>query len=115
MPEKTIFQKIADREIPGEIVYEDDHCLCFRDISPQAPVHLLLVPKKLVVRIGEADSADQDLLGHLLTRVRVIAEQEGFAAEGFRVVINNGAHGGEAVPHLHLHLLAGRQMSWPPG
>jgi histidine triad (HIT) family protein len=115
MSDKTIFQKIADREIPGEIVYEDDLCLCFRDISPKAPVHLLLVPKKLVVRIGEADPADKDLLGHLLTRVRVIAEQEGFSADGFRVVINNGSHGGEAVPHLHLHLLAGRQMGWPPG
>ena len=112
---KTIFQKIADREIPGDIVYEDDLCLCFRDISPQAPVHLLLVPQKLIVRIGEADPADQDLLGHLLTRVRIIAEQEGFAEDGFRVVINNGDQGGEAVPHLHLHILAGRQLEWPPG
>lgn len=115
MPEKTIFQKIADREIPGKIVYEDEECLCFHDISAQAPVHLLLVPKKLVVRIGEAEPADQDLLGHLMTRVRLIAEQEGFAEAGFRVVINNGPHGGEAVPHLHLHILAGRQLDWPPG
>ena len=115
MPEKTIFQKIADREIPGEIVYEDEQCLCFRDIRAQAPDHLLLVPKKLVVRIGEAEPADQDLLGHLMTRVRHIAEQEGFADAGFRVVINNGSHGGEAVPHLHLHILAGRQLGWPPG
>ncbi len=115
MAEKSIFQKIADREIPGEIIYEDDQCLCFRDINPQAPVHLLLVPRKPVVRLAEADPADQDLLGHLLTRVRLIAEQEGFAQDGFRIVINNGAHGGEAVPHLHLHLLAGRQMQWPPG
>ena len=115
MAEKTIFQKIADREIPGDIVYEDDLCLCFRDISPQAPVHLLLVPRKLIVRIGEAETADQDLLGHLLTRVRIIAEQEGLSTEGFRVVINNGTHGGEAVPHLHLHILAGRPLKWPPG
>ena len=115
MPEKTILQKIADREIPGEIVYEDEQCLCFRDIRAQAPVHLLLVPKKLVVRIGEAEPADQDLLGHLMTRVRLIAEQEGFADAGFQVVINNGSHGGEAVPHLHLHILAGRQLGWPPG
>ncbi len=115
MAEKTIFQKIADREIPGDIVYEDDLCLCFRDISPQAPVHLLLVPRKLIVRIGEAETADQDLLGHLLTRVRIIAEQEGLSTEGFRVVINNGIHGGEAVPHLHLHILAGRPLKWPPG
>ena len=90
MSEKTIFQKIADGEIPGDIVYEDDLCLCFRDIQPQAPTHLLLVPRKLIVRIAEADPADQDLLGHLLTRVRLIAEQEGFAQDGFRVVINNG-------------------------
>ena len=115
VPEKTIFQKIADREIPGDIVYEDDLCLCFRDIAPQAPVHLLLVPKNLIVRIGEADPADQDLLGHLLTRVRIIAEQEGLAEDGFRVVINNGRNGGEAVPHLHLHILAGRPLEWPPG
>ncbi len=115
MAEKTIFQKIADREIPGDIVYEDDLCLCFRDIAPQAPVHLLLVPRKLIVRIGEADPVDQDLLGHLLTRVRIIAEQEGLAEDGFRVVINNGKNGGEAVPHLHLHLLAGRPLEWPPG
>ena len=100
MAEKTIFQKIADREIPGDIIYEDDLCLCFRDIAPQAPVHLLLVPKKLIVRIGEADPSDQDLLGHLLTRVRVIAEQEGLSEDGFRVVINNGRDGGEAAPYL---------------
>jgi histidine triad (HIT) family protein len=115
MPEKTIFQKIADREIRGDIIYEDDLCLCFRDISPQAPVHLLLVPKQLIVRIGKIEPGDQALLGHLLTRIRPIAEQEGFAEDGFRVVINNGPHGGEAVPHLHLHILAGRQMEWPPG
>ncbi|HBM78157.1 MAG TPA: histidine triad nucleotide-binding protein [Verrucomicrobiales bacterium] len=113
--EKTIFQKIVDREIPADIIYEDDQCLCFRDIAPQAPVHLLLIPKNLIVRIGEADPADQDLLGHLLTRIRIIAEQEGLSEDGFRVVINNGRDGGEAVPHLHLHLLAGRQLGWPPG
>ncbi len=115
MAEKTIFQKIVDREIPADIIYEDDQCLCFRDIAPQAPVHLLLVPKKLITRIGETETSDQGLLGHLLNRIRFIAEQEGLSADGFRVVINNGKHGGEAVPHLHLHLLAGRQLSWPPG
>ena len=78
-------------------------------------LHLLLVPKKLIVRIGEADSGDQELLGHLLTRIRLIADQEGLSEDGFRVVINNGRDGGEAVPHLHLHILAGRQLSWPPG
>jgi histidine triad (HIT) family protein len=111
----TIFQKIIAREIPAEIVYEDDLCLCFRDIEPQAPIHLLLIPKKLIPRIAEAEADDAALLGHLLSCVRVIAEQEGFAEAGFRTVINNGPHGGEAVPHLHIHLLAGRQMQWPPG
>ena len=114
-PEKTIFQKIADREIPGDIIYEDEFSLCFRDIAPQAPVHLLLVPKKVIVRIGEAQPGDKELLGHLLSRIPLIAEQEGLSENGFRVVINNGKDGGEAVPHLHLHVLAGRQLRWPPG
>ena len=115
MADKTLFQKIADGEIPAEIVFEDDQCVCFRDINPQAPVHLLLVPKKPIPRIAEADAEDQELLGHLMARVREIAAQEGIAEDGFRVVINNGPHGGEEVPHLHIHLLAGRKMTWPPG
>ena len=104
--EATLFEKIIAREIPAEIVYEDDLCLCFRDISPQAPVHLLLIPKK---------PDDRDLLGHLMITVGEIARQEGYSEDGFRVIINNGSNGGEAVPHLHLHLLAGRQLKWPPG
>lgn len=111
----TLFEKIIAREIPADIVYEDDLCLCFRDISPQAPVHLLLIPKKPVVRIAATSTDDQELLGHLLLKVGEIARQEGYAEDGFRVIINNGPHGGEAVPHLHLHLLAGRQLQWPPG
>lgn len=111
----TLFEKIIAREIPADIVYEDDFCLCFRDISPQAPVHLLLIPKKPVARIAETSADDQLLLGHLLLKVGEIARQEGCAEGGFRVIINNGSHGGEAVPHLHLHLLAGRQLEWPPG
>ena len=111
----TLFEKIIAREIPADIVYEDDFCLCFRDISPQAPVHLLLIPKKPVARIAETSADDQLLLGHLLLKVGEIARQEGYAEDGFRVIINNGPHGGEAVPHLHLHLLAGRQLQWPPG
>ena len=111
----TLFEKIIAREIPADIVYEDDLCLCFRDISPQAPVHLLLIPKKPVVRIAESSADDQELLGHLLLKVGEIARQEGYAEDGFRVIINNGPHGVEAVPHLHLHLLAGRQLQWPPG
>ncbi len=111
---KTVFQKIIDREIPATIEHEDDLCIAFRDIEPQAPVHILVVPKKLIPRIGEAQSEDQDLLGHLLLVVGRIAEKLDLSP-GFRVVVNNGPQGGEAVPHLHIHLLAGRQMNWPPG
>lgn len=111
--EATLFEKIIAREIPAEIVYEDDLCLCFRDISPQAPVHLLLIPKKPIARIGVAKPDDRDLLGHLMITVGEIARQEGYSEDGFRVIINNGSNGGEAVPHLHLHLLAGRQLKWP--
>ncbi|MGD1978205.1 MAG: histidine triad nucleotide-binding protein [Akkermansiaceae bacterium] len=113
--EPTLFEKIIAREIPADIIYEDDLCLCFRDIAPQAPVHLLLIPKKPITRIALAGSEDLDLLGHLMLKVGEIARQEGYAEEGFRVVINNGKNGGEAVPHLHLHLLAGRPLKWPPG
>ncbi len=115
MAEKTLFEKICDKEIPASIVHEDDLCVCFRDISPQAPVHLLLVPRKAIVRIGQADSDDQALLGHLLLTASHIARQEGFDESGYRVVINNGRDAGEAVPHLHLHILAGRPLDWPPG
>ncbi|MDE0826011.1 MAG: histidine triad nucleotide-binding protein [Akkermansiaceae bacterium] len=115
MPGKTLFQKIADREIPADIVYEDELCLCFRDINPGAPTHLLLVPRKPIPRIALAEDDDQALLGHMMTRIAGIAQKEGVSENGFRVVINNGPHGGEAVPHLHIHLLGGRQMQWPPG
>ncbi len=115
MSDKTIFEMIIDREIPADIVYEDDICICFHDISPQAPVHLLVVPKKQIVRIAEASIEDQAILGHLLLTVQKVAKQEGLAESGFRTVINNGKDGGEAVPHLHLHILAGRQLLWPPG
>lgn len=111
----TLFEKIVSREISADIVYEDDTCLCFRDINPQAPVHLLIVPKKPIVRITEAAPDDQETLGHLLLTARKVAEQEGFSESGFRTVINNGSDGGEEVPHLHLHILAGRKMTWPPG
>ena len=115
MAEKTLFEKIIAREIPADIVYEDDLCLCFRDINPQAPVHLLVIPKKPIVRIAEAHVCDEPVLGHLLLTVQKIAKQEGFAEAGFRTIINNGPDGGEEVPHLHLHVLAGRKLTWPPG
>ncbi len=115
MSDKTIFEMIIDREIPADLVYEDELCICFHDITPQAPVHLLVVPKKRIVRITEASIEDQATLGHLLLTAQKVAQQEGFTESGFRTVINNGKDGGEAVPHLHLHILAGRQMLWPPG
>ena len=111
----TLFERIIAREIPAEIVYEDDLCLCFHDIAPQAPVHLLLIPKKPLPRIALAESIDQSLLGHLMLKVGEIARQQGYAKDGFRVIVNNGKNGGEAVPPLHLHLLAGRPLKWPPG
>lgn len=115
MPEKTLFQKICDKEIPAEILHEDDLCVAFRDISPQAPVHILVVPRKPIARIGQAAADDRDTLGHLLLTAAEVARSEGIADSGYRLVINNGPQGGEAVPHLHVHILGGRQMEWPPG
>lgn len=115
MAEKTLFEKICDREIPADIVHEDDLCICFKDISPQAPVHFLVIPRKPIPRVAEADVSDQAVLGHLLLVASKVAKSEGFSENGFRLVINNGPDGGEAVPHLHVHLLAGRQLQWPPG
>jgi histidine triad (HIT) family protein len=111
---KTLFQKIIDREIPAKIVYEDELCLAIRDIQPQAPVHVLIFPKQLIPRLAEAAATDQAILGHLLLTAQSLAKQLDLAA-GFRIVINNGPHGGESVPHLHVHLLGGRQLAWPPG
>jgi histidine triad (HIT) family protein len=114
MSEKTLFSKIIDREISAKIEYEDDRCIVIHDIAPQAPFHLLVIPKKPITRVGEADQTDQDLLGHLLLTAGKIARKLN-VAQGFRLVINNGKSAGESVPHLHVHLLAGRQMGWPPG
>jgi histidine triad (HIT) family protein len=111
----TLFEKIIAREIPADIVFEDDQCLAFRDISPQAPVHILIIPKKPIARIGAAQADDQSLLGHLLLIAAEIARRENIAPTGYRLVINNGPHGGETVPHLHIHLLGGRHLTWPPG
>ncbi|MDA8632934.1 histidine triad nucleotide-binding protein [Verrucomicrobiales bacterium] len=113
----TLFEKIIAREIPADIVHEDDLCLAFHDISPQAPTHILVIPKKVIPRVGEAVREDRDVLGHLLLTAGRIATDLGVNStdEGFRLVINNGKNGGEAVPHLHIHLLSGRQMQWPPG
>lgn len=111
----TLFEKIIARQIPADIIHEDEHCIAFRDISPQAPVHLLVVPKKPIPRIGGAATEDQALLGHLLLAVGEIARKEHLAESGYRVVMNHGPHGGETVPHLHIHILGGRPLEWPPG
>jgi histidine triad (HIT) family protein len=111
----NIFEKIIAREIPADIVYEDDMVLAFRDISPKAPVHVLLVPKKCIPRIADAQAGDQALLGHLLLKAPVVAAKVGLAQSGYRLVINNGPDAGESVPHLHCHILGGRQLAWPPG
>ena len=115
MADKTLFEKICDKEIPATVVYEDERCVAFHDISPQAPLHILIVPRMPIPRLALAASDDATLLGHLLLTAAAVARSQGVDESGFRVVINNGPHGGEAVPHLHLHLLAGRQLLWPPG
>ena len=112
---RTLFEKIVAREIPAQIIHEDDLALAFHDIHPQAPVHVLVIPKKPIPRIAEACESDKALLGHLLWTAARVAEKLGLAAGGYRLVINNGANGGETVPHLHCHLLGGRPMAWPPG
>ncbi len=111
---KTIFERICAREIPAQIVYEDDQVVAFRDINPQAPTHVLVVPRKPIPRLAEAAPGDQGLLGHLLLKAAEVARQLRLTG-GYRLVINNGPDGGESVPHLHVHLLGGRSMGWPPG
>lgn len=115
MSDKTLFEKICAKEIPATILHEDDRCIAFRDISPQAPVHILVVPRKAVTRVGLAEAGDEALLGHLLLTAAAVARSEGISETGYRLVINNGRDGGEAVPHLHVHLLGGRKLDWPPG
>lgn len=110
----TLFSKIIRREIPADIVYEDDRCLAFRDITPQAPVHILVIPKKPILSLADASQDDLALLGHLLLTVSTIAASEGLT-NGYRTVINTGIDGGQTVYHLHVHLLGGRSLSWPPG
>jgi histidine triad (HIT) family protein len=117
MSEKTIFERILAGEIPAELLHEDEDCAAFRDIQPQAPVHVLIVPKKVIPRVGEAEEEDRDLLGALLLAAGKVAEKLGVRStdKGFRLVINHGRDAGESVPHLHVHLLAGRALEWPPG
>ncbi len=110
----TVFTKIINKEIPADIVYEDDLCLAFRDINPQAPVHLLVIPKKPLATLADAETEDQEMIGHLLLVANIVAEKEG-VGDAFRLVLNNGAGAGQDVFHLHLHVLAGRSFTWPPG
>ncbi|XP_033974453.1 uncharacterized HIT-like protein Synpcc7942_1390 isoform X1 [Trematomus bernacchii] len=113
-PAPTIFSKVIDKSIPADIIYEDEKCLAFRDISPQAPVHFLVIPRVPIPRLSEAKDDDAELLGHLLIVAKTVAKQESLT-EGYRVVINDGKHGAQSVYHLHLHVLGGRQLAWPPG
>ena len=112
--EKTLFEKIIAREIPAEVEYEDEHCIAIHDVNPQAPIHLLIIPKKPIARVSEAEDEDRETLGHLMLIGRDLAKKCQLE-KGFRLVINNGSHGGETIPHLHVHLLGGRQLTWPPG
>ena len=110
----TIFQRIIEKEIPAAIVHEDDHCLAFHDVAPQAPTHVLVIPKKEIPNLATATADDQTLLGHLLLTAHNVAKQLGLT-NGYRVVINCGQDGGQSVDHLHIHVLGGRSMHWPPG
>lgn len=112
---KTLFQKIADKEIPAHLIYEDEHVIAFRDVKPAAPVHILIVPRKPIPRIARAKDEDKQVLGHLLVKAAEIARQQGLGDTGFRLVLNNGPDAGESVPHLHCHILGGRALGWPPG
>ncbi len=112
---ENIFARIIAKQVPATIVYEDDQVLAFRDIQPKAPVHILVVPKKEISSLSEARAEDEPMLGHLLTVAAELARKEGIDKTGFRLVINKGRDAGESVPHLHVHLLGGRPMAWPPG
>jgi histidine triad (HIT) family protein len=110
----TIFAKIIAREIPADIVFEDDVCLAFRDIAPKAPTHILVIPKKPVVSLADLTEEDQAAMGRCVVVAAMVAKQEGLG-NGYRLVVNCGSDGGQEVPHLHFHLLGGRKLSWPPG
>ena len=110
----TLFEKIINKEIPADILYEDDISIVIKDISPQAPTHLLIIPKKVIPKLSDATKEDQEVLGHLMLVAGKIADEIGLD-ETFRLVVNNGAKAGQSVFHLHLHLLSGRMLSWPPG
>lgn len=111
----TVFQRILDGEIPADIVYEDDQAIAFRDVRPQAPVHVLVIPRRAIVGLSHATADDAPLLGHLVWVATEVARREGLDANGYRLIVNDGADGGQSVFHLHVHVLGGRPLGWPPG
>ncbi|XP_071531510.1 adenosine 5'-monophosphoramidase HINT1 [Panulirus ornatus] len=111
---QTIFAKILNGEIPANFIYEDEHCVAFNDVSPQAPVHFLVIPRKPLAMLSDAEDCDEQLMGHLMLVASKVAKEQGLS-KGFRLVVNNGQEGAQSVYHLHLHVLGGRQMQWPPG
>src|SRR5688572_22750587 len=114
MTAKTVFKKIIDREIPADIVYEDDQCMAFRDIDPRAPTHIVVIPKKEIASVADISDSDEQLIGHLYTVIRDLAKKLGLV-NGYRVVVNCGPDAGQSVDHIHFHLLGGRKLKWPPG
>jgi histidine triad (HIT) family protein len=115
MPEDTIFGKIARGEVAADLVYEDEHVVAFRDLHPQAPTHVLVIPRKPIPTLNDATAADAELIGRLFLAAAQVAAEAGLAEDGYRTVINCNAHGGQTVFHLHVHLLGGRPLQWPPG
>ena len=111
----NVFAKVLAKEIPADVVYEDDSCLAFRDISPQAPTHVLVIPKSSIAKLADTTRDDRGVLGHLLWAATEVARREGLDEDGFRIVINNGVRAGQTVFHLHVHVLGGRDFQWPPG
>jgi histidine triad (HIT) family protein len=111
----TVFQKILDGDLPADEVHTDDRCIAIRDVNPQAPVHLLVIPRKPITGIASMEREDADLIGHLMWVAREVAAAEGLDANGYRLIVNQGSDGGQSVPHLHIHVLGGRALSWPPG
>ncbi len=111
---KTIFKRILDREIPADVIHEDDRCIAFRDVNPQAPTHVLIIPRKEIASLADISEHDTALVGHLLVIASTLALQLGLKS-GYRVIINCGRDGGQTVDHLHVHLLGGRRLDWPPG
>lgn len=114
MTAKTVFQRIIDREIPADIVYEDEHCIAFKDIHPAAPVHVLVVPKQVIPTVNDVTAADEAVMGHLFTAAKLVAEKMGLSG-GYRIVVNCGPDAGQEVMHVHMHVLGGRKFGWPPG